>query len=139
MRPGAPLAFGTLGGTPWIGLSGNPVSAIVTFEVFVRPVLRRMLGFREIFRATVPVGLSQPITLAAPLMHFLRASMTRSPEGQYMAELAGSQSSAVLTTLARANALLILPGDRLELAAGEVHRALPMDSRLETADRLVLE
>ena len=56
MRPGAPLGFGLLGPTPWIGLPGNPVSAMVTFELFVRPVLRRMLGHTRLFRRPIPVG-----------------------------------------------------------------------------------
>jgi molybdopterin molybdotransferase len=126
MRPGAPAAFGSLGGVPWLGLSGNPVSAIVTFELFVRPAIRRMLGFTDIFRATVPVRLRDPVTLAASLMHFLRVVIHPDQSGTLEAELAGSQSSAVLTALARANALLILPGDRLELQRGEMHRALPL-------------
>jgi molybdopterin molybdotransferase len=138
MRPGAPLAFGMLGSVPWIGLSGNPVSAMVTFELFVRPAIRRMLGHRALFRQTIPVTIGQPITLAAPLMHFLRATVNRTSSGTYVASLAGSQSSAVLTAMARADALLILPGDRLEIAAGEVHRALPLGDSTGTDDRLVL-
>ena len=138
MRPGAPLAFGSLDGIPWIGLSGNPVSAIVTFELFVRPAIRRMLGFQEVFPATVPVRLTQPVTLAASLMHFLRAVIRPDSFGIFDAALAGSQSSAVLTALARANALLILPGDRLEMAAGEMHRALPLGHGFQTSRELRL-
>src|SRR6059058_1399177 len=55
MRPGAPVGFGLLGGKPWIGLPGNPVSAMVTFELFVRPAIRRMLGHPLPFRRTVAV------------------------------------------------------------------------------------
>lgn len=138
MRPGAPLAFGMLGGTPWIGLSGNPVSAIVTFEVFVRPVIRRMLGLRNLFRRTIPVRVSQSMTLAAPLMHFLRVVITSTSDGAHAAALAGPQSSAVLTALARADALLIIPGDRLDIAAGETHRALPLVADATMCDELVL-
>jgi molybdopterin molybdotransferase len=138
MRPGAPLAFGMLGETPWIGLSGNPVSAIVTFEIFVRPAVRKMLGLRALFRGTIPVRVSHPITLAAPLMHFLRVKVDRSERGEYEAKLAGSQSSGVLTAMARSNALLILPGDTLEIAEGEIHRALPLTDDFSSAQRLVL-
>lgn len=138
MRPGAPLAFGSVAGVPWIGMSGNPVSAMVTFEVFVRPVIRRMLGYRDAFTRTIPASIAKPITLAAPLMHFLRVVVTRSGESVYGAELAGSQSSSVITAMARANALLILPGDRLEIAAGEIHRALPLGNSLSTSDHLEL-
>ena len=138
MRPGAPLAFGMFGQTPWIGLSGNPVSAIVTFELFARPAVRKMLGFRFLFRQTFPVRLAPPITLAAPLMHFLRVTIDRSATGELVAKLAGSQSSGVLTAMARSNALLILPGDRLELAEGETHRALPLSENFSASDELVL-
>lgn len=134
MRPGAPLAFGMLDGVPWIGLSGNPVSAIVTFELFVRPLMRKMLGLRHLFRKTVPVTVAQPITLAAPLMHFLRVIVTETSDGTFSADLAGSQSSAVLTAMARANALLILSGESLSAAPGERHRALPLwDSMSDSA------
>jgi molybdopterin molybdotransferase len=136
MRPGAPLAFGMLGPTPWIGLSGNPVSAMVSFEIFVRPAIRKMLGLRALFPQTIPVTLMQPLRLAAPLMHFLRVIVTRNGDNQYVAELAGSQSSSVLMAMARANALLILPGDRLELEAGEMHRALPIGDSLNTTAEL---
>lgn len=138
MRPGAPLAFGMLADTPWIGLSGNPVSAIVTFEVFVRPVIRKMLGYKSLFSRTVSVKVAQPITLAAPLMHFLRVVVETDDNGGRVARLAGSQSSGVLTAMARANALLILPGQKLEIAAGELHRALPFGEALATATTMEL-
>jgi molybdopterin molybdotransferase len=138
MRPGAPLGFGRLDGIPWIGLSGNPVSAIVTFELFVRPAIRRMLGARDLFRSTVPVTLGEPIKIAASLMHFLRVMLTPQHDGNFVATLAGSQSSAVLTALARADALLVLPGDRLDHAAGETFRAIPFDDGMRYSDRLEL-
>lgn len=138
MRPGAPLAFGMLGAVPWIGVSGNPVSAMVSFEVFVRPVLRRMLGLAGVFRRTVPVVVAEPIALGAPLMHFLRVVVERSADGSFVARSAGSQSSAVVTAMARANALLILPGDVREIQAGEVHRALPLGDTLEMTSQLSL-
>jgi molybdopterin molybdotransferase len=138
MRPGAPVAFGSLNGVPWIGLSGNPVSAIVTFELFVRPAIRRLCGARDLFRATIPVRTAEPLTLAASLMHFLRVVIITTDDGIPEARLAGSQSSAVLTALARANALLILPGDRLEIPAGETFRALPLGDAFRTSEELRL-
>src|SRR5205823_6310955 len=73
MRPGAPVGFGLLGVKPWIGLPGNPVSAMVTFDLFVRPAVRRLLGHRLPFRRTVPVCVGEPIKLGPKLRHFLRA------------------------------------------------------------------
>ena len=138
MRPGAPMAFGIVNGIPWLGLSGNPVSAIVSFEVFVRPVIRRMLGMKCLFRKTIPVRTAHSITLAASLMHFLRVNVKSNREGTYDAELAGSQSSAVLTAMARANALLILPGDRLAIGEGEMHRALPLSDAFGESENFLL-
>ncbi|HXF94669.1 MAG TPA: gephyrin-like molybdotransferase Glp, partial [Gemmatimonadales bacterium] len=67
MRPGAPLGFGLFGETPWIGLPGNPVSTMVTFELFVRPAIRRLLGHPLPFRRTVPVRLEEPVRLGPRL------------------------------------------------------------------------
>ncbi len=139
MRPGAPLAFGMLGTSPWVGVSGNPVSAMVSFEVFVRPVLRKMQGRRRIFRRTIPVAVAEAVTVGAPLMHFLRVVVERSTDGGFVARSAGSQSSAVVTAMARANALLILPGDVREVRAGEIHRALPLGETLEMTSKLSLQ
>lgn len=139
MRPGAPLAFGMLGATPWLGLSGNPVSAMVSFEVFVRPAMRRMLGMTQLFRRSIRVAVAEPIALGAPLTHFLRVVVERSADGGYVARAAGSQSSAVVTAMARANALLILPGDNLNVSAGDMHRALPLGDTLEFSSQLELQ
>src|SRR3989449_6226214 len=79
MRPGAPLGFGLLDGKPWIGLPGNPVSTMVTFELFVRPAIRKMSGHALPFRRAVPVRVAEPITLGPRLRHFLRA-VVRSEE-----------------------------------------------------------
>ena len=111
---------------------------MVSFEVFVRPVVRKMLGHRALFSPTIPVRLGAPVKLAASLMHFLRVVITENASGEYEANLAGSQSSSVITAMARANALLILPGDRMDLEKGEIHRALPIGRGLFTTERLVL-
>lgn len=128
MRPGAPLGFGLLDRTPWIGLPGNPVSTMVTFELFVRPAIRRLLGHRLPFRRTVPVCVGEPITLGPRLRHFLRAVVR--PEGAgggLVARLTGPQGSGILTSMTRANALLIVPEDRAEVSAGETLTALLLD------------
>ncbi len=139
MRPGAPLAFGMVNGVPWIGLSGNPVSAIVTSILFVEPAIRKMLGMKSIFRRTFEARAGHSITLAAPLMHFLRVRTESDESGASVARFAGSQSSGVLTAMARANSLLIIPPDNLEIAEGEIHRAMPLSDFCELTDSLVLE
>ena len=134
MRPGAPVGFGLLAGKPWIGLPGNPVSTMVTFELFVRPVIRRLLGHPLPFRRTVTVCVGEPITLGPRLRHFLRAIVE--PEGAggvLTARLTGPQGSGILTSMARANALLIVPEDRATVAVGEALPALVLDDTYHVA------
>ena len=126
MRPGAPLGFGLLRGTPWLGLPGNPVSAMVTFELFARPAIRRMLGHERLFRRPIEVTLEEPVTIGARLTHFLRAIITPREDGRSYARLTGPQGSGILTSMAQANALLVVPEDRPRCEAGERLHALPI-------------
>jgi molybdopterin molybdotransferase len=133
MRPGAPVGFGKLGAVPWIGLPGNPVSTMVTFELFVRPVIRRMLGYRALFRRTVPVIVAEPISLGPPLRHYLRAVVSEA-YGVRSARLTGPQGSGILTSMVLANALLIVPEDRKTVAVGEELEAILLDETAHTDD-----
>ena len=129
MRPGAPVGFGMLGGKPWIGLPGNPVSTMVTFELFVRPVIRRLQGHALLFRRTVPVVVQESITLGPKLRHYLRAIVHAGE-----ARLTGAQGSGILTSMARANALLIIPPDLPTVAAGTTLQALILDDPQHVAE-----
>jgi molybdopterin molybdotransferase len=131
MRPGAPLAFGVLNDVPWIGMSGNPVSAMVSFELFVRPALRKMLGYSALFRRVVPVTTNEEIKISSKLTHFLRAAVTRQADGSLTARLAGGQSSGALTSMARANALLIIPGNQQTVSKGSMLNAMMLDQTLD--------
>lgn len=126
MRPGAPVGFGLLGGVPWIGLPGNPVSTMVTFELFVRPAIRKMMGHSKPFRRSVAVTLAEPITLKPRLQHFLRAIVTEGPRGPE-ARLTGPQGSGILTSMALANALLVIPEGQQETAIGATVQALVLN------------
>jgi molybdopterin molybdotransferase len=128
MRPGAPLGFGMLGAMPWLGLPGNPVSALVTFELFARPLLRTQRGESSVFRRTIDVRTRDDISLAAPLTHFMRAVIHWEPDGAW-AQLTGPQGSGLLTSMSLANALLIVPHDRVNVRAGESLRALLLGER----------
>lgn len=111
MKPGSPLAFGMIGGaggTPWFGLPGNPVSAMVTFELFVRPALLRMAGHRAVHRPSVAARLAEGFETRASLTHFLRARIRREGSG-YVASLTGPQGSNLLTSMAAADALVVIP------------------------------
>ena len=133
MRPGAPVGFGTIAGIPWIGLPGNPVSVMVTFELFVRPTIRRMLGHTRLHRRPVAVTLEEPVRIGAKLTHFLRAIVTTQPDGSLTARLTGPQGSGILTSMSLANALLVIPEDRPEVSAGERLSALLLTEDASTS------
>jgi molybdopterin molybdotransferase len=135
MRPGAPLAFGRLFGVPWLGLPGNPVSALVTFELFARPLLRVLAGHTHPHRRLVRVALQDEVQLAAPLTHYLRAVLTSEPDGAIFASLTGPQSSGMLTSMAAADALVVLAGDRTTIPKGAMVPAIPLDADLKGSDR----
>ena len=123
MRPGAPVGYGVVHGVPWIGLPGNPVSTMVTFELFVRPAIRAMMGHRLPFRRTVAVTTAEPIRVNPNLQHFLRAVVEETPRG-LEARLTGPQGSGILTSMISANALLIVPEGESELPAGSTLQVL---------------
>jgi molybdopterin molybdotransferase len=133
MKPGAPVGFGMLGTIPWIGLPGNPVSTMVTFELFVRPAIRKMAGHSLPFRRTVSVAVTQPISLKPRLQHFLRAVVSEGSAGPE-ARLTGPQGSGILTSMVLANALLVVPEGQFETAAGEKVQALRLDDPAHQAD-----
>jgi molybdopterin molybdotransferase len=127
MRPGAPVGFGLLHGVPWIGLPGNPVSTMVTFELFVRPAIRKMAGHSLPFRAATAVVLEEPIRLGPKLQHFLRAVVSGRPPARLSVRLTGPQGSGILTSMIRANALLIIPEGQHETPEGALADALLLD------------
>ncbi len=126
MRPGAPVGFGLLRDIPWIGLPGNPVSTMVTFELFVRPAIRVMCGHRLPFRRALTVRAAEPISLKPKLQHFLRAVVTEGAAGPE-ARLTGPQGSGILSSMVLANALLVIPEGQFETAAGAELRAILLD------------
>ncbi len=126
MRPGKPVAFGHIGQVPLLGLPGNPVSAAVTFELFGRPVLRKMLGHTRLSRPQVEVIVEDGISERASRRHYVRAHVTwRS--GRFIAHTTGNQGSNIMTSLVDANALLIVPEGSVEIKAGETTQALMLD------------
>ena len=116
MRPGKPLAFGEYGSLPFIGLPGNPVSAFVGFEVFVRPALRRLAGASAVDRPKVRVKLAEAIE-SDGRESYLRA-IIEDQHGELSAKLTGHQGSGNLLSLVQANALLIIPAGVKSLAIG---------------------
>lgn len=107
MRPGKPLAFGYYRNTPFIGLPGNPVSAFVGYEVFVRPALMKLGGLKQYLRPRAIVRLKEEIE-SDGRESYLRA-VVREESGEWVASLTGHQGSGNLLSLVQANALLIIP------------------------------
>ena len=143
MKPGKPLAFGHVGGTPLLGLPGNPVAAAVSFEVFGRAAIRRMLGRRDLAPPVVEATLTERVDNRGYRRHYVRALVERGAEGTLTVRPAGQQGAGVLSSLARANGLMIVSetvvaaevGDRLPVwmldwdlgAAAEIDGAVPTE------------
>lgn len=122
VQPGKPLAFGTVAGRPVIGLPGNPVSALVTFELFARPMLRAMLGLSGDGRLHVPARLRERVEKDRDRRAYLRV-VVRSVADGWEASPAGGQGSAQLRPLASANALLAVPEGEAAGEAGALYDA----------------
>ena len=140
IRPGGPLGFGILERSPWLGLPGNPVSALVTFELFARPAIRRLRGEQLLFPRPLQVVVDEQINIAAPLTHFLRVTLT-ADGGALRARLTGPQGSGLLTSMTRADALLVVPLEQYGRGAippGTTMQALPLGERALLAADLML-
>lgn len=129
MRPGKPLAFGFLGATPLLGLPGNPVSAAVTFELFGRPAIRRMLGAAQVERPVVDVVLAGEAIQRADRRQFVRARLS-SEQGALVAHPTGAQGSHIISSLRGATALLVIFEGAGYVHAGEHVPALLLNDEL---------
>ena len=118
MKPGKPLAFGRIGKTPIFGLPGNPVSSFVSFEQFVRPSLRKVLGCSDLSHKTVQAKLTRTINKKPGRLHFL-SSIVSWTDGKYTVTPAGEQGSGILKSAANANGLLIFPLEAEEIKQGQ--------------------
>ncbi len=122
MKPGKPLAFGAFPSgerlVPHIGLPGNPVSSMITFELFGRPAIYKMLGKRGWERPTVRAVAEERIVNSDGRRVYARAIISQR-DGQYYASLTGPQGSGILTSMALANALAVVPEDVAAVEAGE--------------------
>jgi molybdopterin molybdotransferase len=116
MRPGKPLAFGQFRGVPFFGLPGNPVSAMLTFEQFVRPAILKLCGRTRWHKPVVQVELAEAVT-SDGRETYARAWVQREGD-RYVARLSGGQSSNVLSALVAANALVIIPEGQTRVEAG---------------------
>ncbi len=117
LKPGAPLAFAVLGGRPVFGLPGNPVSSLVTFEQLVRPSVLRMMGHTNVFRPVARAVLDEEYRKPAGRMHLVRVVLAER-DGRLRARPTGDQSSGILLSMVRADALAIVPAETTVVPAG---------------------
>ncbi len=130
MKPGRPLAFGSLGDVPIVGLPGNPVSSMVAFEQFIRPAILKMLGHVNLFRRTVRARLGEDIKKKKGMRHFIRARIRRDGE-DYVVVTTGEQGSGILKLMVRANGLIILPEEATIVRKGSMVTVQLQDDSLE--------
>jgi molybdopterin molybdotransferase len=117
MKPGKPLMFGTIGNQPVFGLPGNPTSAMISFEQFVRPALLKMMGHVNLFRPVTEAVLADDARVGSSRLHLLRCKLFER-DGKMMAVTTGSQSSGALRSMVLADGLLILQPEEGPFVAG---------------------
>jgi molybdopterin molybdotransferase len=131
MKPGKPLAFGTFKRAdgkrmPHLGLPGNPVSSMITFEIFARPAILKMMGKRNLARPKLKAVLEDQIKNEDGRRIFARVTVSRR-DGKYFASLTGPQGSGILTSMARANGLAIIPETKKEVKPGAAVEVMILD------------
>jgi len=135
MKPGKPLAFGTIRGSskagkvkniPHLGLPGNPVSSMVTFEMFVRPSILKMMGKKNLAKPAVEAVLEDSV-VNSDGRRILARAVVKERHGKYFARLTGPQGSGILTSMSLANGLAIIPEDKARMEAGDVVQVMMLD------------
>ncbi len=139
MKPGKPLAFGIIKGVgkaglasniPHLGLPGNPVSSMVTFELFVRPAMLKMMGKKNLTKPTIE-AVVQDSVVNRDRRRLLARVVVEKRDNQYLARLTGPQGSGILTSMTSANGLMIIPEDKAEVVAGDIVQVMMLDWREE--------
>ncbi len=126
MRPGKPVAFGHIGGVPLLGLPGNPVSSAVTFELFGRPVLRKMQGQTRLLKPQVTVVVEDGVQDSAMRRHYVRAHVEWRHD-RFIAHTTGNQGSNLMTSLLHANAFVIVPEGGITIHPGDTAQAMMLE------------
>lgn len=131
IKPGKPLAFGTFRRgdgkrIPHLGLPGNPVSSMVTFEVFARPAIFKMMGRSDLVRPTITAIIEDPVKNRDGRRVFARVVVSQRG-GTYYARLTGAQGSGILTSMVKANGLAIIPETAAEVRPGEPVQVVILD------------
>ena len=135
MRPGKPLAFGAIEGVPLFGLPGNPVSAMVSFEQFVRPSLLKMQGHTKIFRQTIKAICIEEFQKQAGFRHFIRAIVKRE-KNKYIVTTTGDQGSGILKSMVTANGLIVMGENETKIKRGAEVTVQLLDDSLSQSESL---
>ena len=130
MRPGKPLIFGRIGGTPMLGLPGNPVSSLVCAMVFLRPALAKMMGLAAQPEPTHTALLGVDLAANDRRQDYLRSRLARGADGRLIATPFTKQDSSMLSTLAQSDCLVIRPPNAPPAKAGDAVEILPFDGGL---------
>jgi molybdopterin molybdotransferase len=134
MKPGKPLAFGVLRlgkkRIPHLGLPGNPVSSMIAFEQFARPAILKMLGKKDYAKPTIQAKSESRVDNKDRRRIFARVRVTKR-EGQFFARLVGPQGSGILTSMAQANGLMIVPEDKPGIEVGDEVQVQMLDWSVE--------
>jgi molybdopterin molybdotransferase len=130
MQPGMPQGFGTIGpdSTPIITLPGNPVSSYVSFEVFVRPVIRRMLGVEPLHRPVVRAVCQEGFASPAGRRQFMRGWLDVT-DGKYVVRPVGGAGSHLVGALAHSNALIVVPEAATAVSEGDAVEVMVLERR----------
>jgi molybdopterin molybdotransferase len=126
MKPGKPMAFGTLDDIPLLALPGNPVAAMISFFLFGRPAVRKMLGYTSWKARRVEARLREGVGRKDNRRHHLRVKLYRTPDG-LEADLTGEQGSGILMSMVAADGLAVIPEESEELPAGSTVEVLLFD------------
>ncbi|MEK7353837.1 MAG: molybdopterin molybdotransferase MoeA, partial [Chloroflexota bacterium] len=135
MKPGKPLAFGTIEGTnnegirkiiPYFGLPGNPVSCMVTCEVFVRPAILKMMGQKNLFKPTIEATMQDAGIKTNGTRTFARAVVEKQG-GEYVCHLTSHQKSGMLISMSLANGLIVIPESKNEVKTGDKVQVMMLD------------
>ncbi|MCW8885074.1 MAG: molybdopterin-binding protein, partial [Motiliproteus sp.] len=127
IKPGRPLAFGRVQDAHFFGLPGNPVAVMITFLQFVKPALRKLCGESNIHPPGFMVNSAQRLKKKPGRTEFIRAIYSRDEAGQLQVASTGQQGSGILTSMSRANCLIVLEQERGTVEAGEAVWVQPFD------------
>ncbi|HEY4715899.1 MAG TPA: gephyrin-like molybdotransferase Glp [bacterium] len=128
IKPGKPFTFGLLNGIPFFGLPGNPASAFVSFEIFVRPAILKMLGMKNRIKRTLHGTMGADFKNKPGRTHFVRAYFSYSENGEITVSPCGVQGSGIISSLAEANCLIMITPEKSDVKKGEMVEIIPMDN-----------